>query len=193
MYFATQFLYSKAHIPASWHLETRLDWTLLRLPKWIFFLNTLHGPCRKHGFSILGKECLQRRCLTTEVTRLLLAYSLPRNERLFSIHSSGFRACCYNTLIWDMRSCSPIDVDRRFGGKYCFHFQGWVYSKQTVRRKKRSALFAVCFLKIGCSLLLKVKVVCCSETSMNLIGMSSVILQIVTPVRTTDPTYTVFI
>jgi hypothetical protein len=37
--------------------------------------NTLHGLGRKHSLSIVGKACLQRRCIVTEVTRLFLAYS----------------------------------------------------------------------------------------------------------------------
>jgi hypothetical protein len=44
----------------------------------LFSITTLHGPRRKHRLSIFGKACLQRRCISTEVTRLLLAYSLPR-------------------------------------------------------------------------------------------------------------------
>jgi hypothetical protein len=44
----------------------------------LFFITTLHGPRRKHIFSIVGKVCLQRRCIATEITRFLLAYSLPR-------------------------------------------------------------------------------------------------------------------
>jgi hypothetical protein len=44
----------------------------------LFFITTLHGPFRKHSLSVAGKACLQRRCITTEVIRLLLAYSLQR-------------------------------------------------------------------------------------------------------------------
>jgi hypothetical protein len=44
----------------------------------IFFIITLHRPRRKHSLSIIEKACFQRRCITTEVTWLLLAYSLPR-------------------------------------------------------------------------------------------------------------------
>jgi hypothetical protein len=67
----------------------------------------MHGPRRKHSLSIVGKTCLQRRCIATEVTQLLLAYSLPRqvfseslprNEHLFWLHYSGFQASCHNTV-----------------------------------------------------------------------------------------------
>jgi hypothetical protein len=41
-----------------------------------FFITTLHGPRRKQP--IIGKAYLQCRSIATQVTRLLLAYSLPR-------------------------------------------------------------------------------------------------------------------
>jgi hypothetical protein len=44
----------------------------------LFFITTLHGPCRKRGLSIVGKACLQCRCIATEVTLLMLACSLLR-------------------------------------------------------------------------------------------------------------------
>jgi hypothetical protein len=43
-----------------------------------FFIITLHAPRRKHSLSTVEKACLQRRCIATEVTRLLFAYSLLR-------------------------------------------------------------------------------------------------------------------
>jgi hypothetical protein len=42
------------------------------------FITTLDGPCRKHSLPIVRKACLKRRCIATEVTRLLLEYSLPQ-------------------------------------------------------------------------------------------------------------------
>jgi hypothetical protein len=49
---------------------------MLQLPgSELFFITTLHGTRRKRSLSIVGKACLQRRCIATEVT---LAYSLPR-------------------------------------------------------------------------------------------------------------------
>jgi hypothetical protein len=29
-----------------------------------------------------------------------------------------------STSSWDVTSCNPIEVDRRFGGTYCLHFWG---------------------------------------------------------------------
>jgi hypothetical protein len=40
--------------------------------------SSLHGPRGKHSLFIVGKACLQRRCIATEVTRFLLAYLLLR-------------------------------------------------------------------------------------------------------------------
>jgi hypothetical protein len=65
-----QFLCSQAHIPAGWRLETRL--TLL---KWTLY-NHVARTAQKTASLLLRKACLQLRCI--EVTRLLLAYSLPR-------------------------------------------------------------------------------------------------------------------
>jgi hypothetical protein len=41
------------------------------------FITTLHGPRRKHNLSTVDKAYLQRRCIATEVTALLLEYLLP--------------------------------------------------------------------------------------------------------------------
>jgi hypothetical protein len=44
-----QFLYSQAHIPVGWLLETRLDYySILVYAAEPFFITTLHGPRRKH-------------------------------------------------------------------------------------------------------------------------------------------------
>jgi hypothetical protein len=44
----------------------------------LLFIITLHGPRRKHSLSIVGKACLQHRCIATDVTRLLFAYSFTQ-------------------------------------------------------------------------------------------------------------------
>jgi hypothetical protein len=67
-----QFFCSQANILVGWRLEARL--TLLTE----IFITALHGPRRKHSLCIFGNACLQRRCIATEVTWMLLAYSLPR-------------------------------------------------------------------------------------------------------------------
>jgi hypothetical protein len=40
--------------------------------------SSLHGPRRKHSFSIVRKACLQCRRIATKVTQRLFAYALPR-------------------------------------------------------------------------------------------------------------------
>jgi hypothetical protein len=72
------------HILADWRLETRLCPILLLLTSELLFLSTLHGPRRKHSLSIVGKACLQGRCIATEDIRLLLAYSLQQ-ERVYPV------------------------------------------------------------------------------------------------------------
>jgi hypothetical protein len=65
-------------IPSSYPGRLASRNTTQLFPTELFFITTLHGPQRKHSLSTVGKACLQRRCTATEVTRLLLAYSLPQ-------------------------------------------------------------------------------------------------------------------
>jgi hypothetical protein len=44
-----------------------------------FFILILQGPRRKHGLSIVGKECLQRRCIATEINCCLHIRCLAMN------------------------------------------------------------------------------------------------------------------
>jgi hypothetical protein len=73
----------------------------------------LHGQSRKHILSVVGKVCLQRRCIATEVTELLLAYSLPRGSLPSSCLAvnvySGFRASCDN-IDWDFRDFPQFHI-----------------------------------------------------------------------------------
>jgi hypothetical protein len=73
----------RAYVPAGWSLETRLSSVPLLTASDLFFV-TLYGPRRKHSLSVVEKACLQRRCIATDVIRLLLAYLLPR-ERVYPI------------------------------------------------------------------------------------------------------------
>jgi hypothetical protein len=70
----------------------------------LFLITTLHAPCGKHSLCMVGKVCLQRRCISTEVIRLLLAYSLPRVY---------FRSCCLAMNVYpDFRaSYHNMDID----------------------------------------------------------------------------------
>jgi hypothetical protein len=44
----------------------------------VFFITISQGPHTNYSLSIICKACLQRHCIATEVTRLLLAYPLLR-------------------------------------------------------------------------------------------------------------------
>jgi hypothetical protein len=79
-----QFLCSPAHILSR---NSNLHSMLLLTTSELFSIITLHGPHRKHSLSDVGKACLQRCCIATEVTRLLFAYSLPW-ECVYSIVAS---------------------------------------------------------------------------------------------------------
>jgi hypothetical protein len=85
------------------------------LSTYFFFISTLHGPRKKRNLSVVGKTCLQRRCITTEVTGLLLrrpicwrgnvfAESCISNEHLFWLHYSCFWASCHNIVITSFRT-----------------------------------------------------------------------------------------
>jgi hypothetical protein len=76
-------------------------------------MTILHGPRRKHIISVVGKSCLQRHCIATEVTLLLLLYSLsrecvyqslPSNEHLFVLQGvMSHNIECYVGM--NMNSC----------------------------------------------------------------------------------------
>jgi hypothetical protein len=70
-----KFLCSEAHVLAGWRLETQLTQFFSTE---LFFTTILNRPCRKHSLFVVGKACLQSRCITTEIIPLLLAYWLPR-------------------------------------------------------------------------------------------------------------------
>jgi hypothetical protein len=81
----------------------------------LFLINNLHGPPRKHSLSIFGKACLQHRCIETEVTRLWLAYSLPRKMLTMNVYSDFtipafrrhvtiFSSSSYNWLLTNCRT-----------------------------------------------------------------------------------------
>jgi hypothetical protein len=72
-----QTLCSQPHILAGWRPETRLDSVLFPLNRNPLY-NHVARTTQKINLSIFGKACLQRRCIATEVTRVSLAYLLPR-------------------------------------------------------------------------------------------------------------------
>jgi hypothetical protein len=63
-------------------------------------------------------------------------------------------------IFWDLTPCSPLNVNRRFGGTYRLHLQG---------RKISSAchLLSRCFFCSTYSSTLKMEAICSSETSVD--------------------------
>jgi hypothetical protein len=54
-----------------------------------------------------------------------------------------------NSILWDMKTCTPVKTDHRFGGTYCLHVQGLEVGKAT--RKKQTLPLEVCFLRVPSS------------------------------------------
>jgi hypothetical protein len=67
--------------------STRFNSMLLLPASEIFLITTLHGSCRKHSLSIVGKACLQRRCgalyccFRIRCRGSVFTESLPSSER----------------------------------------------------------------------------------------------------------------
>jgi hypothetical protein len=43
-----------------------------------------------------------------------------------------------SSIFWDITSCSPLKVNRLFGGKCCFHLQGGRISRARNQRENSS-------------------------------------------------------
>jgi hypothetical protein len=84
--------------------------------------------------------------------------------------------CCFNssntlfmksTIFLNITQCSPLKVNRRFGGKYLLHLQGRRISRA---RTSVKAVIATCFYAGSClaySSTLKMVAICSSETSVD--------------------------
>jgi hypothetical protein len=65
-------------------------------------------------------------------------------------------------IFWDMTPCSPLSLNRRFGGTYCLHFQG----RRNKFSKKSSSHLLVCWVFAELiSSNLKMEAICSFETS----------------------------
>jgi hypothetical protein len=89
---------------ASWN--STLHSMLLLPASEIFFITTLQSR-RKHSPSVVGKACLEHRCIAMDLFDCCLRIrcrgnvftdSLPSNKRPFWVRYSGFRASCHNIL-----------------------------------------------------------------------------------------------
>jgi hypothetical protein len=69
-----------------------------------------------------------------------------------------------STIFWDITPCSPLKVNRRFGGTYCLHLQG-----RRISRARRLCL-SPAYTLVSCaaySTTLKMDAICSSETSVD--------------------------
>jgi hypothetical protein len=67
-----------------------------------------------------------------------------------------------SAIIWNITPCSPLSVNRRFGGIYYFHLQG---RRNKFSKKPTSKQVACWFLAELISSTLKMEVICSSEIS----------------------------
>jgi hypothetical protein len=59
----------------------------------------------------------------------------------FSVGFEAFTAVFIkSSVFWDITPCSQLEVNRRFGGTYRLHFQGW--------RISRALLSSACFVQV---------------------------------------------
>jgi hypothetical protein len=66
-------------------------------------------------------------------------------------------------IFWDMTPCSPLSVNRRFGGTYRLRLQG----RRNMFSKKPASKLATCFLAELTSSTMKMDAICSSETSVD--------------------------
>jgi hypothetical protein len=89
-----------------------------------------------------------------------------------SCYSVGFEVLTAvvvkSTALWDIKQCSPVSVNRRFGGTYRLHLQG-----RKISESKRKACFLACnllprwFLAEFIFSILKMEAIYSSETSVD--------------------------
>jgi hypothetical protein len=90
------------------------------------------------GYKLCYVRCLRER--------------VHRNPRLQGCHLS-------TVTVWDITPCSPLNVNRRFGGTYRLHLQD--------RKNKLSKSFVHAGFLLGLFSTLKMEAICSSETSVD--------------------------
>jgi hypothetical protein len=73
-----------------------------------------------------------------------------------------------SSIFWGIMLCSPLKIDRRFGGTYRLFLQGRRISQRGNQNVVNVALLATCFTLLSClsySSTLKMEALCSSETS----------------------------
>jgi hypothetical protein len=71
-----------------------------------------------------------------------------------------------STVFWDITPCSPLKVNRRFGGTFRLNLQGRI---SRAKYQRKSTLLATCFSLVSCSdyLTLNMEAICFFETSVD--------------------------
>jgi dolichol kinase len=106
------------------------------------------------------RKCrLLRSCITIGKGRGCVPLAFPMLCNILHVTSCTFkfRSCPYfvgfevltavvmkSAIFWDITPCSPLKVNRRFGGTCLLHLQGRRISRARNERESR-ALFATCF------------------------------------------------
>jgi hypothetical protein len=79
-----------------------------------------------------------------------------------------------SSISWDITPCSPLKVNRRFGGTCRFHFQNRISQETSVKAGGKESHLSLClpaaFTLVSClaySSTLKMEVTCFSETSVD--------------------------
>jgi hypothetical protein len=95
----------------------------------------------KHTISTVSSVLWAR----NKKTRTLFQWSRPLNIYLRSILIFEVLTAVVvnNTIFWDITPCSPLRVDRRFGGTYRLHVQGREISRARKRENRWEAEKAV--------------------------------------------------
>jgi hypothetical protein len=106
----------------------------------------------------------------------LLPLSLESSTFLAHIKKPKGKLWFYqkSTLFWDITPCSPLKVNRHFGGIYCLHLQGRRKSRARNQHESRwgaeSFSLPLAFMLICCSSYsstLKMEAICSSEMSVD--------------------------
>jgi hypothetical protein len=89
------------------------------------------------GVRYFGQKSVLSPSYINHFTRLHLIADYPQNKSSLSGVSFASRPKLNMTIIWDIVTCSLVEIDRRFRGAYCLHHRGVACLKVlTIRLEK---------------------------------------------------------